>query len=268
MSSPSNVTVDLPAARERALHKVDDSRAVPVPEGYERWAPIYDADPNPLLACEERYLLPLLTDLRDKSVLDLACGTGRWLERLMAQGCESGVGIDRSIAMLRIAERKRAIRGRLARAGCEDLPLPNAAFDLAICSFALGHIRDMGPMVRELGRVMKPGADVFVSDLHPEAYAHGWRVGFRDASGAIQIEARSRSVQEIVGAFCSHDFQSLKQESVWLSEPEQPFFLQAGKSHVFVEACQLPAVLVCHFKRTRSAVGEGLSSKPGQEPLP
>jgi len=268
VSSPSNAPVDLPAARERALYSLDDSRAVPVAEGYERWASIYDANPNPLLACEERYLLPLLTDLRDKSVLDLACGTGRWLERLFAQGCKSAMGIDCSTAMLRVAVLKRGVRGRLARATCEDLPLPSAAFDLAICSFALGHIRDLGPMVRELGRVMKPGADVFVSDLHPEAYAHGWRVGFRDVRGAVQIEGRSRSVQEIVGAFCSNDFQSLKQESVWLSEPEQPFFLQAGKSHAFVEACQLPAVLVCHFKHTQSAVGEGLSSEQGQEPLP
>lgn len=267
MSGPSNAAVHLPTARGRALQTEDDSRAVPVAEGYERWAPIYDADPNPLLAREERYLLPLLTELRDKSVLDLACGTGRWLEKVMSQGCESGVGIDCSIAMLRVAGKKTALRGRVARAGCEDLPLSNALFDLTVCSFALGHIRDLGSMVQELGRVTKPGADVFVSDLHPEAYAHGWRVGFRDGGGAVQIETRSRSVQEIVATFCSNDFQCQTYESLWLGEPEEPFFLQSGKPHAFAKACQLPAVLIFHFKRIGSPISEESSLLHSQDPL-
>ena len=83
--------------------------SVPTSEGYERWAPIYDQSPNPLLAREERYLLPLIVNIRKKRILDLACGTGRWLEMLVAQGGESGVGIDCSEAMLGVAGRKEAI---------------------------------------------------------------------------------------------------------------------------------------------------------------
>jgi ubiquinone/menaquinone biosynthesis C-methylase UbiE len=229
-----------------------DSRTVSAAEGYACWAPIYDHAPNPLLEREERHLLPLLTDLRNKSALDLACGTGRWLERLMTHGCESGVGIDCSSAMLRVAGKKSALRGRLATADCEQLPLPNAAFDLAICSFALGHIRDLESMVRELGRVTKPGADVFISDLHPEAYAHGWRVGFRDRGTAVQIKTLPRATDEIVRAFCTNGFKCETLEPLWLGEPERPHFASAGKSHSFAEACGLPAVLVCHFRRLGS----------------
>jgi hypothetical protein len=167
----------------------------------------------------------------------------------MAQGCDSGVGIDCSIAMLRVAGKKSAISGRLAGADCENLPLPSAAFDLAICSFAVGHIRDLGSMVRELGRVTRTGADVFVSDLHSEAYARGWRVGFRDGDTAIQIEMRPRAVEEIVHAFCSNGFNCQTHEALWLGEPERPLFVRAGKSTIFAQACQLPAVLVCHFRR-------------------
>lgn len=220
---------------------------VSVAEGYQRWAPIYDLAPNPLLAREERYLTPLLTDLRNKSVLDLACGTGRWLERLAHAGA-SGVGIDNSVAMLRVASTKRAIRGRLAQSTCENLPLPGAAFDLAICSFALGHIRDLGPMLRELKRVTKSDADVFVSDLHPEACAQGWRVGFRDGATAVQVETQSRSTEEIVEAFWSNGFECKTCLPLWLGEPEEPLFARAGRSRSFVDACRLPAVFVCHFR--------------------
>jgi ubiquinone/menaquinone biosynthesis C-methylase UbiE len=242
---------DVEAKKSRDHELTRPVRLVSVAEGYERWAPIYDLAPNPLLAREERYLAPLLTDLRNKSVLDLACGTGRWLERLAHAGA-SAVGIDNSIAMLRVASRKRAIGGRLARSTCENLPLPDAAFDLAICSFALGHIRDLGPMVRELKRVTKSNADVFVSDLHPEACAQGWRVGFRDGGTAVQVEMQSRSTEEIVEAFWSNGFECETRLPLWLGEPEEPLFARAGRSRSFVDACRLPAVFVCHFRRIGS----------------
>lgn len=226
---------------------------VPVEEGYERWAPTYDDAPNPLLAREERYLVPLLSELHFNSVLDLACGTGRWLEKLSTRGCASGVGIDVSNAMLRVANRKNPVRGRFAEAACEDLPLTAGAFDLAICSFALGHIRDLGSSVRELERVTKAGADVFVSDLHPEAYQRGWRVGFRDRQASVQIEMQSRSTDEIVATFSSSGFKCIHQLPLWLGEPERPLFVRAGKSEIFEDACQAPAIFICHFKRVGSS---------------
>jgi SAM-dependent methyltransferase len=224
-------------------------------EAYERWAPIYDYDANPLLAREERYLLPLFVDLHSKRILDLACGTGRWLEKLMARGAKAGVGIDCSIAMLRVAEKKNAITRRLARADCGSLPFRTAVFDLAICSFALGHIRDLGSMVRELARVTKTGADVFVSDLHPEAYARGWRAGFRDGSTSVQVEMLPHAAEKTDQAFCANGFESLTHVPLWLGDPEKPIFARAGKNHRFAEACQLPAVLVCHFKRLHLPIG-------------
>jgi ubiquinone/menaquinone biosynthesis C-methylase UbiE len=221
---------------------------ISVQEGYERWAPTYDHAPNPLLNLEERKLTPLLPDLTGKRVLDLACGTGRWLERFSAQCACLEVGVDSSAAMLRVAGKKSAIRGRLARADCLRLPFHSSVFDLAVCSFALGHVRDLGAMVRELARVTKSGADVFVSDLHAEAYAQGWRTGFRDSRGATQIEILPRTAEEVIRAFFSGGFECLTHVPLCLGEPEKPIFAQAGKSHLFGRACQVPAVLVCHFR--------------------
>ena len=223
--------------------------SVSVTSGYERWAPTYDRAPNPLLNLEERKLAPLLPSLSGKHVLDLACGTGRWLAKLFAEGAGRGVGIDLSAAMLRVAGRKAAIRGRLARADCLTLPFRASVFDLVVCSFALGHIRDLAAMVQEVARVTKPGAEVLVSDLHPEAYAQGWRTGFRDARGAVQIEMSPRTAEEIVQAFQSGGFECLTHVPFCLGEPEKAIFARAEKSRWFPEACRMPAVLICHFKR-------------------
>ncbi|HEY6339384.1 MAG TPA: class I SAM-dependent methyltransferase [Candidatus Sulfotelmatobacter sp.] len=238
----------------QAISLANGSRSLSVSEGYEHWAPIYDQEPNPLLAREERYLLPLLRELPNKRLLDLACGTGRWLARLTALGCESGVGIDCSSGMLRVAGAKHEITGRLARASCDRLPFRAAAFDLAICSFALGHVHHLAPVVCELARVTKPGAAVFVSDLHHEAYTRGWRVGFRDEGAAVQIETLPHPAEEIVQTFASNGFECRTQLSLFLGDAEQPIFARAGKSHSFAAACQLPAVLVCRFKRFDSMV--------------
>ena len=251
MNGAANLEPEIAALDGHEIPAHGCFRSVPIAEGYEHWAPSYDHAPNPLLAREERYLSPLLVDMRDKRMLDLACGTGRWLERLMEQS-QSGVGIDCSSAMLRVAATKSVITGRLARAACERLPFRTATFDLAICSFAIGHVEDLGLMVRELAQVMKRGADVFVSDLHPEAFLRGWRVGFRDETSAFQIEMRPRTTEETIRVFNSNGFECLASEALSLGEPEKPIFARAGKNHSFAKACQVPAILVCHFKRLDS----------------
>lgn len=221
---------------------------VSVEEGYERWAPTYDHAPNPLLHLEERKLEPLLPDLSGKHILDLACGTGRWLHKLSAQGSARGVGVDLSAAMLQVADKKAAITGRLARADCRSLPFQDSVFDLVVCSFALGHVHDLDAMVHELARVTKSEADVFFSDLHPEAYARGWRTGFRDSRSAVQIEMSPRTAEEIIRVFYTGGFECLTHVPLCLGEPEKPMFVQAGKENFFEAACRIPAILVCHFR--------------------
>lgn len=227
---------------------------VAVAEGYARWAPFYDQTPNPLLAREERYLLSMLPDLQHKSVLDAACGTGRWLEKLLARGSGSSAGIDNSPAMLRVASSKNSASGRLARADCEYLPFRSGAFDFVICSFAVGHISNLSGMAREFARITRLDADVFVSDLHPEAYARGWRVGFREGDAAIQIRSQDRSAGEIVETFCSHGFRCELNVTLSLGQPEESVFAKAGKAHLFLEASRMPAVIVCRFRRLGSRV--------------
>jgi len=222
---------------------------VSVVEGYERWAPSYDEAPNPLLHLEESKLTALLPDLSGKHVLDLACGTGRWLEKLLARGAGVGIGVDLSTAMLRVAGEKPAIAGRLAQADCLALPFRPEVFGLVLCSFALGHIHDLGAMVSELARVTRSGAEVFVSDLHPEAYARGWRTGFRDTSSAVQIEVFPRTAEELIRAFHSGGFECLTNLPLCFGESEKSIFARAGKIHLFTPACQVPAVVVCHFRR-------------------
>jgi ubiquinone/menaquinone biosynthesis C-methylase UbiE len=222
-----------------------------VERGYARWAHSYDRNPNPLVALEQRCLMPLLPDTEGTRVLDLACGTGRWAQLLLARGAALVIGIDVSAAMLRAAQKKPPIRGRLVQADCMKLPFPAAMFDLIVCSFAVEHIHEPQNMVHELGRVAQDDANVFVTELHPEAHSRGWRIGFRDEEGAVQIEASPHPAARLAEAFCGSEFECGNVLSCVIGEPERPLFVQAGKEHIFEEVRQVPAVLILHFKRRK-----------------
>ncbi|MGO8792942.1 MAG: class I SAM-dependent methyltransferase [Terriglobia bacterium] len=226
-----------------------DRCCVSVREGYERWAPTYDRDPNPLLALEERWLQTLIPPLKGKRVLDLACGTGRWLAWQLTQRATSVVGVDFSAAMLSVARKKPALHQRLVQADCREIPFAHASFDLVVCSFALAHIFDLNSVVREVSRVSAAGADVLVSDLHPVAYAHGWRTGFRDHQGAAEIATRPRSAQDLVAAWIAAGFKCVHSADCRLGEPERPIFARTGKDRLFEAACHIPAILILHFRR-------------------
>ena len=243
MSSPSEAASPVGASASTLL--------LSVREGYERWAPRYDQSPNPVLAREERYVEPLIAKVEGKNVLDLACGTGRWLHKLLAKRVNRGVGVDCSAAMLQVARKKSSIQARLIQANCLNLPFPSRFFDLLICSFALAHIGDLQKMVHECVRVIKADGEVIVSDLHPDAFARGWRTGFRDARSAIHIEGSPRSTAEVVGTFDAAGLECPVCESLYLGEAERQIFVVANKGDEFAEASQVPAVLVCRFTPRR-----------------
>lgn len=244
--------------RNRASRTAADSAqaaGVPVEEGYDLWAPTYDRDPNPLLALEERQLLSLLPELGSKAVLDVACGTGRWLETLLSRGARSGLGVDVSSAMLDSARGKRGLRGRLVRADALQLPFASASADFMMCAFVLAHLGDLDALASELARVARPEADLFVTDVHPAGYARGWQTAFRADTTTIRITAFLHTVEEVRAAFERAGFELRQLLETHLGEPERPIFVRAGKAHRFDEACRIPAVLICCFRR-RAAEGE------------
>lgn len=226
-------------------------------EGYEFWAPTYDGDPNPLLALEERTLEALLPDLTGKDTLDVACGTGRWLERFLTFGAASAVGLDLSTGMLAVAKTKPGLLHRLVRADCRALPFRSGIVDVAICSFALSYLPDVEEFGRELARVTRPGADCYITDLHPSAVVRGWRTGFRYAGGPVEIDGFHHSLEELSAAFAPHGLALAQVLEPHVGEPEKLIFARAGKDMFFESAASVKAILICRFIR----LGDNLQAR-------
>jgi SAM-dependent methyltransferase len=152
-----------------------------VQSGYARWSAIYDAAPNPLIRIEE----PVVRRMIDRSplgvALDAACGTGRHTAYLRDRG-HRVIGIDGSEAMLEKA-RARVPEADLKIGSLQALPLDASSVDLAVCALALTHSRDIAPAIAELGRVLRPGGRLVVSDLHPAMVLLGGTGFFVGADG-------------------------------------------------------------------------------------
>jgi malonyl-CoA O-methyltransferase len=224
-------------------------RVLSVEEGYHLWADTYDSDLNPLLTLEERVLAPLLPDVRTKTVVDLACGTGRWLKRLLDRGARLAIGVDLSWAMLGRAASKGQLRRHVIRADCLRLPVRTETADLVICSLSIGHISELGGFAGEIARIGKHECDVYITDLHPEAYAYGWRSGFRHSTGSREIRTYQHSKENIVNAFQKWAFEPLPFMEPHFDWPERGIFAAAGKADEFEQLRRIPALLVYHFAR-------------------
>jgi ubiquinone/menaquinone biosynthesis C-methylase UbiE len=224
-------------------------KPLPVRQGYALWAETYDADPNPLLRVEERVLRTVLTSVVNKVVLDVACGTGRWLEKARSSGARAVAGIDLSAGMLQVARLKPSLQHRLVKGDCLALPFATAIADVVICSFVLGHLGNLEVFAQEIARVAKRPSDVYVTEMHPEARARGWRTGFRHRGGNAEIATFSHSVEQIHQVFRCQGFELSQCLEPCVGDAEKLIFAQAGKAHLFPSAREMPAVLVCHFRR-------------------
>ncbi|QNP68666.1 class I SAM-dependent methyltransferase [Streptomyces roseirectus] len=118
--------------------------------------------------------LGMLGDVRGKSVLDLACGTGfytRWIKRL---GAAEVLGTDVSAGMVEAAraiEERDPLGVRYAVADAAELPVPKRPFDVASAVYLLNYAQDedeMEAMCRSVRGSLAPGSRFFVLTQAPE----------------------------------------------------------------------------------------------------
>ena len=156
-----------------------NARSIP---GYAAWAESYDEPGNDTIELEEPAVRGLLDELPAGPVLDAACGTGRHTAYLVTAGRDV-VGVDANEAMLARARAKLpGIDLRLG--GLTALPCDDGIFAGAVCALALSHVPDLVPAITELGRVLRPGGRLVISNPHPFAVGVlGWRAVFADEAG-------------------------------------------------------------------------------------
>jgi len=152
--------------------------------GYDLLAPKFEYTPY---RTPDAILAPSMERLRQTgpidTALDICCGTGAAVRLLRPLCRQYVVGIDFSRGMLQVAH-KAVLQSpgtasiELVRGDVRDMPFA-AAFDVAVCFGALGHIqkREQVQFITAVSQVLKPGGRfVFVTSEIPSwRSARYWR---------------------------------------------------------------------------------------------
>jgi ubiquinone/menaquinone biosynthesis C-methylase UbiE len=118
-------------------------------------------------------ILRAVADQNRPRVLEVGCGSGRWLRLLAAEGCEVA-GLDRSEVMLRQAAAEVDCDLRLGSA--DALPWARTSFDLVLYINAFHHFEAPEAALRDALRVLRPGGKLLSVGLDPHERPGRWYV--------------------------------------------------------------------------------------------
>jgi cytosine/adenosine deaminase-related metal-dependent hydrolase/ubiquinone/menaquinone biosynthesis C-methylase UbiE len=222
---------------------------------FDRWAQVYDGQSNPLLLLEERKAKSLLPLVKGGNVLDVGCGTGRWLTHLEALDPASLTGIDCSTAMLERAREKIHPTTKLEHADCSALPGEDASRDFIMASFVLSYVRDPREFARECARVLRSEGWMLVSDMHPATAAErGWTRSFYIDQEKVDVAVYSRSLAEIIANFQQNGFEVQVLIEPSFEEAEKSVFEDAGKLAEYEKLAGVAAIYILKLQKQRRRV--------------
>lgn len=178
------------------------TRELDASEAYARWAEVYDADANRTRDADHAVVRAWLdaVGIEGLDVVELGCGTGK--NTALLAGARRAVGLDLSRQMLARAEARAPFAELIAHDLREPWPLPDGGFDRALANLVLEHVRDVRPLLRELGRVLRPGGRALIVELHPYRQLRGGQARFRDPRSGepLRVEAYPHALSELTAA--------------------------------------------------------------------
>ncbi|MBN8726466.1 MAG: methyltransferase domain-containing protein [Xanthomonadales bacterium] len=146
-----------------------------------------------------RLIAERLGNVQGQNVLDIACGTGKWLELMSSRGAQIH-GIDISELAVHACER-RLPKCDVRLGVAEDLPFADATFDLVTCLGSLEHFLEPERALREMLRVAKRDARFLL--LVPNSGFLPRKLGWYGGTHQVKVREVVRSLAEWDALFTS-----------------------------------------------------------------
>lgn len=207
-------------------------------EFHDRWAKGIDLDgllvDEAFTACtamENKAAFEAISPVKGKKIFDLGCGAGETSVYLAKQGAIV-TALDISPEMVAVGRRlaeKHGVKVEFLTGVAEKLPFPDDHFDAVFGNGVLHHV-DLIPALREVKRIMKPGAKAaFIEPLKHNPVIDVYR----------RLAADNRTPDEFPLGF--GDFERMKEVFPKLKHSEYWLFTLYIFIHFFVWERQSPS---------------------------
>ncbi len=135
---------------------------------YDKWSETYDTYDNPMIAMCEEAFQSSCPSVEGLDVVEFGCGTGRNLLHFIKGGAKSLVGLDFSDGMLQKAREQQLRDTRLIQHDIsQQAPLDDESADLVTFMLVLEHIEELALPLAEAARILRPGGQLFIAEIHP-----------------------------------------------------------------------------------------------------
>jgi ubiquinone/menaquinone biosynthesis C-methylase UbiE len=225
------------------------------PEAYDLWSSSYDNQPdNLMLALDDRLFSTLLEtmDVRDKMIADIGCGTGRHWDKILSKNPGKLTGYDVSQGMLDKLLAKypqsevKKIYNNLY------LDKPGQSFDIIISTLTIAHITDIDEAIRIWCRLLKPSADIIITDFHPEALALGGSRTFMHGYRKISINNHVHRLETLQSKFEEQGFVMIREEHRRIDDTLKHYYEKHGALDVFKKFRGVPMIYGMHLRRSNA----------------
>jgi len=165
-----------------------------------------------------------------KKVLDLGCGTGNIAWQIKNTVDTDLIGIDVSLAMLKVAKSK-SLEVICTDIDNQQLPFCDGSFDTVIGAYVIHQIKNLNFMLSECYRVLRDGVLVLLTSSHKQIEdQHPIIKGFFPSYVAID-KGRFPDIDHIDYLLNSISFKNIKHEEVTVANiPIDYEYLQKVKS--------------------------------------
>ncbi len=179
-------------------------------------APLYRRYEAYLDSFEQGMLGALTGDISGQRLLDVGGGTGRTAVKFAATAREVVV-LDHSPAMLKVAQ-GRSARLTTVVGEAENIPFPDASFDVVTALFLIVHLKRLDYFFDEVRRVLVPNGRFIVSAINQKDPPE-----IKTAQGIVKIESYYHRPEAVAEALEESLFTILRRERItengqWIAE--------------------------------------------------
>ncbi|MBC8136360.1 MAG: class I SAM-dependent methyltransferase [Fibrella sp.] len=192
-----------------------------IQQAYTDWSATYDDDRNLTRDLDRIVTRKTLADHRYRSILELGCGTGK-NTAFLAQVGQVVHALDFSEGM--IARAKEKVASGNVTFAVADLTQrwhrEDDTADLVVCNLVLEHVPNLPFIFAEVARVLTPGGQFFLCELHPFRQYGGTKANFQRGGEVTEIPAFIHHLSDFTDAAAEHGLM-LKILKEWWHEEDQ-----------------------------------------------